>query len=65
MKAKIFLEQLILHKVVNIKFSKEEKFGRMMGIITFKGEDINQKMILSGNARPYFGQKKEPWKFND
>ena len=57
----MFLEYLILNKVVTIKFTKNEKFGREMGIILYEGQDINKKMIESGHARIYHGEKKEKW----
>ena len=59
LKSKQFISNLILFKVVNIKFTKNDKFGREMGDIIYKGEIINKKMIDSGHARPYFGHKKE------
>jgi endonuclease YncB( thermonuclease family) len=60
--AKLYLEKLVLNKIVYIRFKNEEKYGRLMGNIYFtKSENqksINQKMIDSGLAVEYYGQKK-------
>lgn len=60
--AKLYLETLVLNKIVYIRFKNEEKYGRLMGNIYFtKSENqksINQMMIDSGLAVEYYGQKK-------
>jgi endonuclease YncB( thermonuclease family) len=60
--AKLYLETLVLNKIVYIRFKNEEKYGRLMGNIYFsKSENqksINQMMIESGFAVEYYGQKK-------
>ena len=64
LKSKIFLEYLILHKVVKIKFTKPEKYGREMGIIYLGTANIIKLMLEKGMAREYHGEKKEKWNFN-
>jgi len=56
--AKKYLSTLIENKIVKIKFLKNEKFGRHLGIIYYNDENINQKMIDLNYAVPYFGGKK-------
>jgi endonuclease YncB( thermonuclease family) len=59
-KSKEFLKNLILDKIVFVKFHKEEKYGRLMGemYVDPNGKSVNQLMIESGHAKEYFGGKK-------
>ena len=56
--AKTYLSSRILDKIVLVKFKKEEKYGRLLGTIYYKGCDICNEMITKGHAKPYFGEKK-------
>lgn len=59
-KAREYLKSLILDKIVFVKFTKEEKYGRLMGELFTEpnGQSINQLMIESGHANFYNGGKK-------
>lgn len=68
--AKEFMKNLVLHKLVWIKFCKEEKYGRLMGNMYlidpestsyFKGTEVcvNQLMISNGLGKPYNGGHKK------
>jgi len=48
--SKLFLESLILNKLVIIKGNKKDKYKRYLGTIFFEGIDINLEMIKSGSA---------------
>lgn len=54
----------LLPKRFIIKTSKDGKgkFGRILAIPFVDGEDICERMVLEGHARPYFGvaKSKEP-----
>jgi len=58
-KAKDALKNKILNKIVKVFFSKEEKYGRLLGTIFYKKENINDWMINNNFAKPYFGGKKD------
>jgi len=61
-KAKEFLENLILEKVLKVKFGKDGKFGRpLVEIFLHNGQSISDIMISNGHAKPYFGGTKEKW----
>ena len=38
---------------------QEDKFGRILATIFYKGENVNQAMVDAGHAKPYFGGKKD------
>ncbi len=56
--AKKYLADLIEKKIIRVKFSKNEKFGRCLGTIFVNNENINIKMIELGHAKPYDGGTK-------
>jgi micrococcal nuclease len=59
-----YLKNLILDKTVYIKTTKDSKYGDYLGDVYWNEEDlvtINNFLITEGLARPYFGEKKEPW----
>ena len=50
-----FLKSLVFHKIVLIRFYKEEKYGRLLGkIYRFSKCPINKSMIDTGHAVEYF-----------
>ena len=53
----------LLPKRFIIRTSKDGKgkFGRILAVPIVDGEDICERMVLEGPARPYFGGSKEPW----
>lgn len=60
------LEDLILNKIVYIKFStKNDKYGRLLGIVYFNGININQVMINEGYGKNYSGGKKETFSYTE
>lgn len=52
-KSKQFLANLIAGKVVEVEPKGKDRYKRTLGIIHFKGQDINAQMALSGYAWAY------------
>jgi len=49
--------------VIKSRLDKKGKYGRVMGtLLDHNGVDINNEMLLNGQAIPYGGNKKLPWK---
>ena len=58
--SKTYQENMICGKRVKIVFSDgTDKYGRLMGTVYFKDQNINQKMITANFAKPYDGGKKQ------
>jgi len=69
--AKKYVENCILNKRIRVvtKSDKQEKFGRYLADVYFKDEKaverwLNKELVDKGYAKPYFGEKKEPFKTN-
>ena len=73
--AKLYLEGLVLNKVVKIKCGEWEKYGRLLGTLYIRDEksrflgfgyniNVNQVMIGKRHAKPYDGGTKDSWKKN-
>lgn len=59
-KARDYLKGRILSKIVKIKMcNKADKYGRLLGEIYYKGENLTSTMINLNLGVPYFGGKKE------
>lgn len=58
-KAKEFLENLILNKVIQIEFLSNDKYGRALGIVYIKDININKLMVEQGYAKEYDGGTKD------
>jgi len=60
-KATAFLKELIGGKNVEVKYSKHDDYGRILGTVFFKSEkglvDVNLTMILNGWAWHYYSFK--------
>tara|TARA_B110000438_G_C15682929_1_gene593219 strand:- start:517 stop:975 length:459 start_codon:yes stop_codon:yes gene_type:complete len=59
------LEGLILHKTVELKDIKYDKYGRLLSDVYYNKKSISDMMLTERLAVPYFGKKKEPpvcWK---
>lgn len=52
-KSKQFLASLIAGQVVKVEPNGKDKYKRTLGIIHFKGQDINAQMVLNGYAWAY------------
>ena len=48
-----YLERAILNKVIDVKVIEKDQYGRTVGKVFYKNEDINLKMIETGNAWHY------------
>ena len=59
LKARDFLREKILDKVVKLSCGEFDKYGRLLVNIIYEDIDINALMISSGHAKPYFGGSKE------
>lgn len=60
-KARDFLKDLVLDKVVLAKFSCFDKYGRLLVWLYVENEDVASKLIEAGLAREYHGGKRLPW----
>lgn len=63
-KAKDFLSELVLNKIVEMEFLKNDLYGRVLAKLFIKDHEqnkicINDLMVSEGYAKPYFGQKKD------
>lgn len=63
-KAKEFLENLILNKIVQVKFLSNDKYGRPLAYIYIDSTNINELMIQKGYANKYNGGTKEIFIFD-
>lgn len=72
--AKEYLSSKILDHLVWVKFSQEEKYGRLMGTLYYCHEgqtepdindNINAEMILKGYGKPYDGGHKSEFTKNE
>jgi micrococcal nuclease len=60
--AKLVLEKLVLHKVVDIFGYGLDDYNRLLAVVDLNGKNINLEMIIQGMAEVYTG--KTPKKFN-
>lgn len=52
-RSKQFLASLIAGQVVEVEPKGKDRYKRTLGIIHFKGQDINAQMVLNGYAWAY------------
>ncbi|OJJ28132.1 thermonuclease family protein [Campylobacter concisus] len=52
-KSKQFLASLIAGQVVEVEQKGKDRYKRTLGIIYYKGQDINAQMVLNGYAWAY------------
>lgn len=57
-KARDFLREMILEKIITINFLDNDKYGRPLAILYINDMNINELMIEKGYAKKYFGGKK-------
>ena len=59
-KSRDYLQQWIGDKVVQVDICDKstDKYGRLMGAIFFRKENVAEKMVKAGHARRYYGDKK-------
>lgn len=58
-KARDYLRNLILNKIVNVELFKFDKYGRPLVKIGINGKDVSELMIKHKFAVPYYGGKKQ------
>lgn len=58
-----FTKNLVANgKKIQVKFCEADKYGgRWLGDVIIDGKSLSEQLIASGNARPYFGEKKSDW----
>ncbi len=56
-----FLRNLILDKIVNIKCLDFDKYGRLLGEITYNDKLISDVLMEKGYAKKYEGGTKQSW----
>lgn len=59
--ARDYLRELILNEVVSVTCGDFDKYGRLLVNVFYNNENINEKMINMGYAKPYNGGTKESW----
>jgi endonuclease YncB( thermonuclease family) len=53
------MDKIHNRKIVTVQLKpKNEKYGRLLGTIFYKGENINDWMVNNGYGKSYFGGKK-------
>lgn len=64
-KAKQYLSDLVLNKVIKVKINGFDKYGRLLVDLYKKDSDenINDMMVMGGYAKKYEGGTKEKWVF--
>jgi micrococcal nuclease len=60
-KARDFLREQILGKIVEITCQEFDKYGRLLVIMNYNNTNINDLMITEGFAKSYTGGTKEEW----
>ena len=60
-KARDFLREKILGKVVKLECGDFDKYGRLLVNVFINDEKINDTIIQQGYAKQYFGGTKEDW----
>lgn len=60
-KARDFLRDKILGKIIKINCGDFDKYGRLLVGVIYDDENINTYMIQSGYAKAYTGGTKEEW----
>ena len=59
-KAKQFLSSLIFGKKVSIRFKSIDNYGRVLGVVSLDGKEINLVMVQNGYAWHYSYYDKTP-----
>lgn len=59
-KAKQFLSSLIFGKQVSIRFKSIDNYGRVLGVVSLDGKEINLVMVQNGYAWHYSYYDKTP-----
>jgi micrococcal nuclease len=59
---KEYVTKLLMNKIVWIKFTKKEKYGRLMGNIYLDNQlsqNVSDMIIKNGYSKPYYGGRKK------
>ena len=56
--AKMFLEELLLYKTVQLKNIGMDKYGRILANVYFEDNDVSSLLISNRLGVPYFGKTK-------
>lgn len=59
--ARDYMRYLILDKIVLVYITGTDKYGRLLARVLLNGEDVSDKMLAAGHAKPYLGGKREEW----
>lgn len=65
LKAKEYLKDLLLNKIVTLDIKSADKYGRVLATIFVDTLDINEHMVNAGYARKYDGGKREAWVYDE
>lgn len=59
--AKKFLEKVILNQTIELRFGKdrEDKYGRTLAYLFYKGQNVNKELVDEGYANFYFPSGKD------
>jgi endonuclease YncB( thermonuclease family) len=58
-----YLADRVLGEIVEVEFGKNDKYGRPLATMIYKGTNINDLMLAHKWCRSYNGGKKEEWGF--
>ncbi len=58
-KVRNIMKNYLLNKIVYVTFEKEEKYGRLMGVVYYNSRCINSELICMGLCNKYDGKKKK------
>jgi endonuclease YncB( thermonuclease family) len=57
--AKLYLSNIVLNKIVTFESMGYDKYGRLLGKLFVKQQEINALMVSTGHGYPYYGGTKK------
>tara|TARA_B110000046_G_C12760347_1_gene300608 strand:+ start:256 stop:597 length:342 start_codon:yes stop_codon:yes gene_type:complete len=57
-KAKLYLSNIVLNKIVTFESMGYDKYGRLLGKLFYNGTELNKLMIQKGHGYQYYGGTK-------
>lgn len=64
-KARDYLSDKILNKLITVKTYKIDKYGRMLAEVFINNINMNEDLIKGGFVRTYDGKKKDTWNIDN
>ncbi|QYB17480.1 putative endonuclease [Pacmanvirus S19] len=60
-RAKKALCDLILNKIISLEIGEFDKYGRLLGVVTIDGINVNEHMVAGGYGCSYNGSGEKLW----